>query len=946
MAESLNVIALISGGKDSLYSILHCLENGHKVVALANLYPPPRPASQSQNGRKASHSHGSEHEIEGKDEDEDEDEDLNSFMYQTVGYSIIPLYAECLGLPLYRREIHGSALQTGRYYDASNLVTNSGSESSPDETEDLVPLLQDIMERHPKANALCSGAILSTYQRTRVESIAFRLGLTPLAYLWQYPALPPPVGRDDSLTGLLDDMAAAGCDARIIKIASGGIKESLLWANVADPKTRSRLVAGLNPFFPDHEFWLRGAVLGEGGEYETLAIRGPNRLWKKRIEIPQGTRPAVAGDGGVSYIRLAGAKTVQNEPDSSEQEEEGVRVPRALDPQFEAVRTQIQGVGSDSSAVEGEKERGLEQKPSEDTPSAVVLQLSQNVTATCLAISNITATSTVGADVTGTPTDQMRQICKILNSLLADLPSSNGLDCRPTTSNIVFSTLLLREVSHFGAVNSVYATLFRSGEPNPPARVTFACDLPEGVEVSLSIILDFRPRQARRGLHVQSRSYWAPANIGPYSQAICVPLNDSQDFSVNVHDAGLVELVHIAGQIPLIPHSMKVSDGSFLDQAVLSLQHLWRIGQERGVDLWPWGVALVKKSINISAQALEASQVWQQVNLIGTRPEQDSSSDETGEDEDGPDAWDRQYNRFSQYGATVAQTTVGEHLHMLPNPRVLREASSKSRFVPPFIAAEVVSLPRDATVEWWSLGVANLPKLPESVPRISTSRQDYTWGSICRVSVHPPKKERNQEHDRKQDQDQSASNTTDTTINLMTVLIHSPLHHPTSSIREGIDVVEQDLAAFLSGRTDSGTSSSLEVVHGTAFVSAEYQTPWSKKQKQKQDQDWDQSLFANLTVIPCKSVHGRASSSSSNSGLADQGNEDKSSENFQPAVQAGSDSPPRVSKKSVAQEASSTSTAFKNNAAQSCQPQPLAAALTMRIDGHNSSSSQYRLAIR
>ncbi|KAH2141994.1 hypothetical protein KXV68_007084, partial [Aspergillus fumigatus] len=35
----LNVIALISGGKDSLYSILHCIRNGHKVVALANLYP-------------------------------------------------------------------------------------------------------------------------------------------------------------------------------------------------------------------------------------------------------------------------------------------------------------------------------------------------------------------------------------------------------------------------------------------------------------------------------------------------------------------------------------------------------------------------------------------------------------------------------------------------------------------------------------------------------------------------------------------------------------------------------------------------------------------------------------------------------------------------------------------------------------------------------------------
>ena len=43
--ERLNVIALVSGGKDSFFSLLHCLANGHRVVALANLYPPTPPAS-------------------------------------------------------------------------------------------------------------------------------------------------------------------------------------------------------------------------------------------------------------------------------------------------------------------------------------------------------------------------------------------------------------------------------------------------------------------------------------------------------------------------------------------------------------------------------------------------------------------------------------------------------------------------------------------------------------------------------------------------------------------------------------------------------------------------------------------------------------------------------------------------------------------------------------
>jgi diphthine-ammonia ligase len=31
--------ALISGGKDSIFNILKCIENGHELVVLINLYP-------------------------------------------------------------------------------------------------------------------------------------------------------------------------------------------------------------------------------------------------------------------------------------------------------------------------------------------------------------------------------------------------------------------------------------------------------------------------------------------------------------------------------------------------------------------------------------------------------------------------------------------------------------------------------------------------------------------------------------------------------------------------------------------------------------------------------------------------------------------------------------------------------------------------------------------
>lgn len=808
---SLNVIALVSGGKDSFFCILHCIENGHKVVALANLHPP------ADGSRRAGQGENKGREVAEDDAGESEGEDLNSFMYQTVGHSVIPLYAECLGLPLYRRAITGSAVQTGRYYDAGRSSSTSTSSSASttaaaDETEDLLPLLQGILRAHPEADALCSGAILSTYQRTRVESIAVRLGLTPLAYLWQYPALPPPgAGRADSLTGLLEDMDAAGCDARIIKIASGGIKESLLWANVADPRTRARLVSGLRPFFPEHEFWLRGAVLGEGGEYETLAINGPTRLWKKRIEIPQEENRVLSGEGGVSYVRLAKAKTVPN--DSSEDDHATVRVPHILDRQFDSILTNVGDLGK--TLVEQENQADLAFQHSTPSSSSAMMQSGSQLTSQHLAMSNLTVSSAESINATS----QMRQICQNLTSHLASISTSHDLPSPLTPSNIVFTMLLLKDMSDFAAVNQVYSSLFRLGQPNPPARVTLATYLPDGVEVSLSVVLDCGPREARRALHVQSRSYWAPANIGPYSQAICVPVIQ-QDQDGNVHDAGLIETVHMAGQIPLIPQSMQLSQATFVEQAVLSLQHLWRVGQERGADMWPWGVAFLKESNDAQRRAVEASSVWRQAHQIGTPGE--SSSSESDNDEAGPDAWDIQYNRHT----SNLPETVGEHLHILPNKAVFNHATATDAFVPPFIAAEVVSLPRDAPVEWWSVGMANLPKTP-SQRRASIDQKGFGWGSIIRITVPG-------QSDDADPEEQSI---------VVTVLVHVARGLTRSDHTDAV-AIEKDVWAWVSRRLDVKP----RVMNGTAFIAREGQAQWLEMQRH--------GRFGTLTVVPCRTLYG------------------------------------------------------------------------------------------
>lgn len=70
---------------------------------------------------------------------------------------------------------------------------------------------------HPDATALASGAILSNYQRIRIEHVCGRLGLVSLAYLWQQPQLP-----------LLDSMFRSGLSAILVKVAGVGLGVDLV----------------------------------------------------------------------------------------------------------------------------------------------------------------------------------------------------------------------------------------------------------------------------------------------------------------------------------------------------------------------------------------------------------------------------------------------------------------------------------------------------------------------------------------------------------------------------------------------------------------------------------------------------------------------------------------------------------------------------------------------
>ncbi|XP_065449313.1 diphthine--ammonia ligase isoform X4 [Chrysemys picta bellii] len=170
----MRVVALISGGKDSCYNMMQCVAAGHQIVALANL----RPAENT----------------EGTDE-------LDSYMYQTVGHHAIDLYAEAMDLPLYRHTIKGTSVDTGRVY----------TKCEGDEVEDLYHLLKLVKDKEG-VEGVSVGAILSDYQRVRVEDVCKRLNLQPLAYLWR---------RNQE--ALLKEMITSNIQAIIIKVAAFGL---------------------------------------------------------------------------------------------------------------------------------------------------------------------------------------------------------------------------------------------------------------------------------------------------------------------------------------------------------------------------------------------------------------------------------------------------------------------------------------------------------------------------------------------------------------------------------------------------------------------------------------------------------------------------------------------------------------------------------------------------
>ncbi|KAJ2789782.1 hypothetical protein GGI18_002201 [Coemansia linderi] len=249
----MKVVALVSGGKDSTYNMMKCVEDGHEIIALAHAHPP----------EDAAH------------------EELDSYLFQTVGSSAVATIAECMDLPFYLQVIAGSAVTQTLDYELTK----------DDETEDLFALLSNVKKHHPDVAGVSVGAIFSSYQANRVQHVCDRLGLKMLAYLWHREQVE-----------LLQEMVRSGVEAILIKVAAFGLGKNELGNTLgqAMPKLLS-----LSEKYGIH-------ACGEGGEYESFTLDCP--LFKRRIVIDEVETVTHSPDtySPVLYLKLKTLHTVPN----------------------------------------------------------------------------------------------------------------------------------------------------------------------------------------------------------------------------------------------------------------------------------------------------------------------------------------------------------------------------------------------------------------------------------------------------------------------------------------------------------------------------------------------------------------------------------------------------------------------------------------------------------
>ncbi|XP_057276191.1 diphthine--ammonia ligase isoform X2 [Pezoporus wallicus] len=470
----MRVVALISGGKDSCYNMMQCAAAGHQIVALANL----RPA-----------------------ENTGQTDELDSYMYQTVGHHAIDLYADALDLPLYRGFIKGTSINTGRVYTACQ----------EDEVEDLYHLMKLVKDKEG-VEGVSVGAILSDYQRVRVEDVCRRLNLQPLAYLWR---------RNQEI--LLKEIISSNIQAIIIKVAAFGLDPDKHLGKTLDEMVPHLLE--LSEKYGVH-------VCGEGGEYETFTLDCP--LFKKKIVVDSAEVVVHSADAfaPVAYLHFLKLH-LENKEESSDTF------------MVNSCSCEVTCNGDDDIFPSSE-----EDEPQKNIPviwkslNHSSLDFTKTFGSSGKSLSGYQWFSGITAHFLPSKGRNAQEAAREAFSSLRANMTSEGLKPK----DIILVHLYMRSMKDFNVINSVYVTEF---DLCPPARVCVETRLPDGVLFCIDclahkydIAADDVLRDEKLVMHVQSISHWAPANIGPYSQSIKV--EDSETYRDATAVCGLLTVVVIS----------------------------------------------------------------------------------------------------------------------------------------------------------------------------------------------------------------------------------------------------------------------------------------------------------------------------------------------------------------------------------------------------------------
>ncbi|KAL8551962.1 hypothetical protein ACS0TY_000856 [Phlomoides rotata] len=472
----MKVVALVSGGKDSCYAMMKCQQYGHEIVALANLMP--------------------------VDEALDE---LDSYMYQTVGHQIIVCYAQCMGVPLFRRRIQGSTRHHGLSY----------SMTPGDEVEDMLILLKEVKRQIPSISAVCSGAIASDYQRLRVESVCSRLGLVSLAYLWR---------QDQSL--LLQQMISSGIIAITVKVAAIGLDPSKHLGkeliHLESHLHKLKELYGIN-------------VCGEGGEYETLTLDCP--LFKNARVVLDKFQVVLHSPGQIAPVGVL-------HPLEFHLEQKSVYLSAGNTDQSNEV-----SVGEFNSVHEvvGDcLDVGQAPCSENDVISDLAVDTKQELHFSKSKKDNTFSIACWLQDASKTSADLRGDLKVVLTRIELLLIEYN---C--SWENVLYVHLYIADMNEFTLANDEYVKFITQEKCRfgVPSRSTLELPLLQAglgrayVEVLVS------NDNTKKVLHVQSISEWAPSCIGPYSQA-------------TLHK----DVLYMAGQLGLYPPTMLLhSDGPALE---------------------------------------------------------------------------------------------------------------------------------------------------------------------------------------------------------------------------------------------------------------------------------------------------------------------------------------------------------------------------------------------